>query len=75
MFKTYREVTDEMGKVSLRHINRLSGENCDFSRWPAGKKPEKVQKMASEKFPGLKNQSIFYAGNDYDTHFAQKCLK
>ena len=55
MFKTYREVTDEMGKVSLSHINRLSGENRDFSRWPAGQKHENVTKLASEKFPGLKN--------------------
>ena len=54
MFKTYREVTDEMEKVSLSHINRLSGENRDFSRWLTGKKCEKVPKMASEKFPGLK---------------------
>ena len=55
VFKTYREVIDKMGKVSLSHINRLSGENRDFSRWPAGKKREKVPKLASEKFPGLKN--------------------
>ena len=55
MFKTYREVTDEMGKVSLSHINRLSGENHDFSRWPTGRKREKVPKLASEKLPGLKN--------------------
>ena len=24
VFKTHRELTDEMGKVSLSHINRLS---------------------------------------------------
>ena len=55
MLKTYREVTDEMEKVSLSHINRLSGENRDFSRWPTEKKHEKVPKLASVKFPGLKN--------------------
>ena len=30
-------------------------KNCDFSKWPAEEKREKVAKMASEKFPGLKN--------------------
>ena len=55
MLKTYREVTDEMGKVSLSHINRLSGENRDFSRWPTRKKREKVAILTLEKFPGLKN--------------------
>ena len=55
MFKTYREVIDEMGKASLSHINRLSLENLDFSRWQAERKHEKVSKLTSEKFPGLKN--------------------
>ena len=78
MFKTYREGTDEMEKVSLSHINRLSRENRDFSRWPTGKKGETVPKLASEKFPGLKNHFSwvsFCAGNNGDTHFAQKLLK
>ena len=30
-------------------------KNRDYSRWPAEEKCEKVSKMASEKFPGLKN--------------------
>ena len=55
VFKTYREVIDEMGKVSPSHINRLSEENRHFSRWPAGKKRQKVSILASEKFLGLKN--------------------
>ena len=38
VFKTYREVIDEMGKVSLGHINRLSSESRDFSGWPAEQK-------------------------------------
>ena len=33
VLKTYREVIDEMGKVSLSHINRLFWENRDLSRW------------------------------------------
>ena len=55
MYKSYREVTDEMEKVSLSHIKRRPRENRDFSRLPTGKKREKVLKLASEKFPGLKN--------------------
>ena len=55
MFKIYWEVIDEMGKVSLSHVNRLSSENRDFSRWPAEEKHEKVSKLTSDKFPGLKN--------------------
>ena len=30
VFKTYREVIDEMGKVSLSHIKRRPPENRDF---------------------------------------------
>ena len=30
VLKTYREVIDNMGKVSLSHRNRLSRENRDF---------------------------------------------
>ena len=58
MFKTYREVIDKMGKVSLSHINRLSPENRDFSRWPAEEKHEKVSKLASEKNPWVE-KSLF----------------
>ena len=42
VFKTYREVTDEMRKVSLSHIKRRSQEKIDFSRWENSEKPEKV---------------------------------
>ena len=55
VFKTYRELIDEMGKVSLSHVKRRPRENRDFSRWPAEEKHEKVSKLTSEKFPGLKN--------------------
>ena len=35
VFKTYREVIDKMGKVSLRHINRLPQESTIFQDgWP-----------------------------------------
>ena len=58
VFKTYREVTDEVGKVSLSHINRSFEENRDFSRWPAGKNCEKVPKFASAKIPWV-DKSLF----------------
>ena len=78
MFKTYREVIDKMEKVSLSHINRLSGENRDFSRWPTGKNMKKCQNWLQKNSLGSNITfpvSVFYAGNDYDTHFAQKWLK
>ena len=33
VFQNYREVIHKMEKASLSHINRLSRENRDFSRW------------------------------------------
>ena len=42
VLKTYREVIDKMGKVSLSHIKRRSRENRDFSRWENQEKHEKV---------------------------------
>ena len=58
MFKTYREVTDEMGKVSLSHINRSSGENRDFSRWPTGNKTRTSVKNGFRKIPWVE-KSLF----------------
>ena len=58
MFKTYREVIDKMGKVSLSHINCLSRENRDFSRWPAGKKTSKSAKNGFRKIPWVE-KSLF----------------
>ena len=58
MLKTYREVIDKMGKVSLSHIKRRPRENRYFSRWPAGKKREKVSKLASDKISWVE-KSLF----------------